>query len=300
MSKQKSLQKHRISMWGIILVFVGVVILLQNFDLLPWELWWILWRLWPVLLVIIGLNIIIGRYRPWVAASLILMVLGTSLGLAIWQYPPLLREVISTYSEPRGDLQEVLVQIDFHAGRLSLSTLPPDSPNLVEAVSRRDKLTADFRRQDLLGHLRLSDTREHRRAWRWRGRGLIEWDVELSQDIPLTLTVKLAAANVELDLRYLNVTEFRLELNAGNCEIVMPSSAGDTRVFIDANAANLEIIIPEGVAVRIEVDDNIGIIDIDEVRFPRKGAYYISPNFEQAKNRIYLKINLNVGRIEVL
>ncbi|MCL0038666.1 cell wall-active antibiotics response protein [Dehalococcoidia bacterium] len=65
------------------------------------------------------------------------------------------------------------------------------------------------------------------------------------------------------------------------------------------NAGNIEITIPEGVAARIEVDLNVGVLEIDESRFPRKGDYYISPDFEDAENRIYLRIDLNAGRVEV-
>jgi hypothetical protein len=141
-----------------------------------------------------------------------------------------------------------------------------------------------------VGYLHLESTWERRPLWRVVGAGWSEWNVELAQDIPLTLEVKSAAANVEMDLRYLRVSELHLELNAGNCKITMPSREGLTRAFIEANAANVEITIPKGVAARIEVDADIGALEIDERRFPRKGAYYISPDFEDAESRIYLKI----------
>ncbi|HAZ31940.1 MAG TPA: hypothetical protein DCY61_04515 [Dehalococcoidia bacterium] len=301
MSETKSPKKHHVSIWGIILVFVGVVLLLQNFDVLPWGLWATLWRFWPALLILIGLNIVVGRYKPWLAAVIILAVLAVSLGLAVWQYQsPLLREVISTYSEPRGDLHEAVVEVDFQAGHLRLSALPPDSTNLVEAVSRGDGLTADFRPQDTVGHLRLNSAWDRRPPWGRVGTGWTEWKVELAQGIPLILEVKSDAADVALDLRHLKMTRLDLELNAGNCKVRMPSGEGITRAFIEANAANIEITIPEGVAARIEVDLNAGVLEIDESRFPRKGDYYISPNFEDAESRIYLKIDLNAGRVEVL
>ncbi|MCL0092140.1 DUF5668 domain-containing protein [Dehalococcoidia bacterium] len=150
MSETKSPRKHRISIWGIILVFVGVVLLLQNFNILPWGLWAMLWQFWPVILIIIGLNII-GRHKPWLSTVLV-VVLGAFLGVAVWQYQmPPCQEVIITHSEPRGDLHEAVVEVAFQAGHLRLSALPPDSPNLVEALSRGASLTADFRREDTVG-----------------------------------------------------------------------------------------------------------------------------------------------------
>ena len=139
MSETKSPKKYRISIWGIILVFVGVVLLLQNFNILPWGLWAMLWTFWPVILILIGLNIIIGRRKPWLSAFLVLAVLGVFLGLAAWQYQmPPCQEVAITHLEPRGDLREAVVDVEFQAGRLRLFALPTDSPNLVEAASRRN------------------------------------------------------------------------------------------------------------------------------------------------------------------
>ncbi|MCL0074083.1 cell wall-active antibiotics response protein [Dehalococcoidia bacterium] len=300
MSETKSPRKHRISIWGIILVFVGVVLLLQNFDLLPWGLWAMLWRFWPVILIIIGIDIIIGRHKPWLSTFLVLVVLGAFLGVAVWQYQmPPCQEVIITHSEPRGDLHEAVVEVDFQAGHLRLSALPPDSPNLVEALSRGASLTADFRREDTVGNLRLNSTWDRRPPWRRVGTGWTEWEVELTQDISLTLEVQSDAVNAELDLYHLKVTRLDLELNAANCEIMMPSGAAVTRAFIEANAANIEITIPDGVAARIEADVTVGAIEIDETRFPRRGDYYISPGFEDAQNRIYLRIELNAGFVEV-
>ncbi|MCL0038665.1 DUF5668 domain-containing protein [Dehalococcoidia bacterium] len=82
MSETKSPRKHHISIWGIILVFVGVVLLLQNFNILPWGLWAMLWRFWPVILIIIGLNIVVGRHKPWLSTVLV-VVLGAFLGVAV-------------------------------------------------------------------------------------------------------------------------------------------------------------------------------------------------------------------------
>ncbi|MBT9149192.1 MAG: LiaI-LiaF-like domain-containing protein [Dehalococcoidia bacterium] len=109
MGEGKPSRKHYVSIWGIILVFVGAVLLLQNFDVLPWGLWGTLWRFWPVLLIIIGLNMVVGRHKPWLVAIIILAVLGACLGLAVWQYrSPLSMEATSTYSELRGDRPSAL------------------------------------------------------------------------------------------------------------------------------------------------------------------------------------------------
>ena len=50
-------RKNRVSMIGpVILIGLGVVLLLNNLEVLPWSIWGALFRLWPVLLVAVGLE----------------------------------------------------------------------------------------------------------------------------------------------------------------------------------------------------------------------------------------------------
>lgn len=74
--------------WGILLLFLGIVFLLQTFDILPWGLWSILWRFWPVLIIILGLGILLRRWNAWVVNMLVLFILGSCLSIAMWQYAP--------------------------------------------------------------------------------------------------------------------------------------------------------------------------------------------------------------------
>ncbi|MBM2825462.1 MAG: hypothetical protein HW402_1126 [Dehalococcoidales bacterium] len=71
--------------WGIFLLFLGIVFLLQSLNVLSWGLWETLWRFWPVLLIITGLGIILHRYNVWLVSLLILAILGVCLVIAIWQ-----------------------------------------------------------------------------------------------------------------------------------------------------------------------------------------------------------------------
>ena len=86
MSEEKSPRVIGVPVWGIFLVFLGIVFLLQTLDVLPWGLWGTLWRFWPVLIIITGLGILLRHYNVWLVSLLILVVLGAGLGIAIWQY----------------------------------------------------------------------------------------------------------------------------------------------------------------------------------------------------------------------
>ena len=88
-------------------------------------------------------------------------------------------------------------------------------------------------------------------------------------------------------------------MDAGNCKLTMPSSAGTTHTYIKTDVANVEVTIPDGVAAKIKADTDLSALDVDESRFPKQGNYYISDNFDTAQNRIYLEIDCDVGRVQV-
>ena len=43
---------------GLIFITLGIILLLNNFGLLPWEIWANIWRFWPVFIIIGGLNML--------------------------------------------------------------------------------------------------------------------------------------------------------------------------------------------------------------------------------------------------
>ena len=62
-------RRHGGSVIGpLLLIFVGGVFLLQNAGILPASVWGDLWRLWPLVLVLAGLELLIGRRLPWLFA----------------------------------------------------------------------------------------------------------------------------------------------------------------------------------------------------------------------------------------
>ena len=282
---------------GIILLFLGILFLLQALDVLPWGLWGTLWRFWPVLIIIIGLNILLRHYSRWVVSILIFALLWACLGGAYWQYAPPAGTPNKSYSEPLSNLDGAGISIDFDGGSLTLGNLTYGSPDLVEvdANTRGGGIEANFHRQNGEGSLQLSATGIRRFFWSgpWNN-----WKAALTQKIPLTLDINSSASDISLDLSGLLVSEAIVKLNVGDCKVTAPS-VGTTSIKIDANAANVEVTIPPGVAARIQLDTNATIIDIDKSRFPQSGDYYMSPGFGTSEKQVELNIKCNAGRVQV-
>jgi len=290
----------RIPVWGIFLLFIGILLLLQTFGVLPWRLWGTLWHFWPVLIIAIGLGILLRHYHFWLVSTLIFILFLACLGIAIWQHGPQPspahgEEVHSAFL---GDLNKAEIDIVFNAGSLSVDSLPADHDKVLEAVSTGDSsgkdITTNFYRKDSTGYYELSTEHADRRFWKQ-----IAWEVSCAPDIPLTMVINSVVGDLDLDLSELEVTELRMDLDAGNCMITMPSSSGTIHASIKADIVNLEITIPDQVAARIKSETNLAGFDIDESRFFREGDYYLSGDFESAVNRLDLEMDVDIGRLKL-
>jgi hypothetical protein len=57
--------------------------------------------------------------------------------------------------------------------------------------------------------------------------------------------------------------------------------------------------IPDGVAASIRASGGISSTRVDRNRFPRSAGRYQSPDYEQAENRVELKVSTGVGSIDI-
>src|SRR5690606_24015295 len=47
---------------AILLIGAGIVVLLNNFEILPWTVWTLFLQFWPIILIAIGLDLVFRRY----------------------------------------------------------------------------------------------------------------------------------------------------------------------------------------------------------------------------------------------
>jgi hypothetical protein len=133
----------------------------------------------------------------------------------------------------------------------------------------------------------------------WGGAGTLDWTLALNSGIPLALRLETGASQTQLDLSALRVTELILKTGASATEITMPANAGLTRARVESGAASVKVRIPQGVAARISGKMGLGALDVDQRRFPPRGAGYESDDFITAANRVELEVEGGVGSVDV-
>ena len=113
---------------AVFLIALGVVLLLQTTGVIPWRLWADIWRWWPVLIIVLGINIAFGGRMSWLSGTLIALVLIATVAIGIatsydtWSGAG--TYYVTTVEEPLDGVESVDLSIDLGVSSLVVSSLP--------------------------------------------------------------------------------------------------------------------------------------------------------------------------------
>jgi hypothetical protein len=255
--------------WPLLLILFGVLLLLDNLNLLPGNAWG---YLWPLVLIFFGLNLLLGRYR---------------------------RAEVVEDATPLEGARSARLELKHGAGELIVrGGAPADllySGSFGGGIDKRLERPGD--RVD-------ATLSAHTPDWfRWPGpmfgtQGL-NWDVRVNETVPLSILVESGASSTRLDLTDLKVTDLTIKTGASSTAMVLPAHAGFTRAHVSSGAASVDITVPSGVAARVRGAMGVGSLDVDQRRFPRHNGSYESPDYETAENKVELVVEGGVGSARV-
>jgi hypothetical protein len=291
--------------WPFILITLGVIFLLNNLGILSWSVWDMIWRLWPVLLIAIGLDILFGR-RSALGSLIVLALMIALIAGVVWfaaTTTPLLTGQALTTDRVVQDLSGATsadVRISFGAGSLRIGALK-DSANLIEgtvATGPGETVMRDWRVDGGVAHYQLrSEGIPFRPWWGWRGDNRT-WSLDLSSSVPMSLRVDTGVGESQIDLSGLKVTDLDVNSGVGQTSVWLPAQ-GRVRAKISGGVGQLIVTIPEGMAARIHASAGLGGISASSRFAARGGSEYVSSNYSTADDRIDLNISGGVGQVVV-
>ncbi|MDH7487792.1 MAG: DUF5668 domain-containing protein [Anaerolineae bacterium] len=299
--------------WPLVLIGVGVIFLLVNLGYLQaGNVWAVLWRFWPALLILAGIDILFGS-RSTVGA-VISALLGLALIVAIialiWLAPqiPALRTLTASaelrterVSQPLEGVTEARVVMDVGSAEVTLYDLE-ESASLIEAdVSHSGELRFDVSKRGSRAEVRLDVRRSAPLSWFSGQRE--RWNVGLSREVLYEIELDAGSGTCDLDLSGLRVADFRLDLGSGETRLKLPAS-GDMSCSMDLGSGGLDITLPEGMAARVELDKGSGDFRpgprFQLVRGKERGdGVWETAGYATAANRVSMEIDMGSGLVSI-
>jgi Domain of unknown function (DUF5668)/N-terminal domain of toast_rack, DUF2154 len=274
--------------WPLLLIGIGVIWLLRNVGIFSNANLAVLLRAWPLLLIVMGIDLLFGRESP--RRGLIIGVTSLILLLALMIAVPALGwgkvEVkTQTYSAPLNGATAARVTLNLSAGPTTVKALT-DSDKLLDASlnylgdiqfsdggSVAERVVSFTNRNDNINWLDWLSTDKD-----------LRWDIGLNPSVPVNLDVNGGAGSVTLDLSSLKLTGLTVDGGAGVRKITLPNTgssytvrltggAGASRldivsgatldVQIDGGAGSSNITVGDGAAVNIRIQGGAGNVNID-------------------------------------
>jgi len=297
-------RQHRGSIIGpLILITIGVLFLLANFGYITTSFWLLLIQFWPLILILLGLEILLGR--SWQGQVIVLLVGILAVGAIVWLTlnPGLMPFSVSaktdSVSETRDGVESANLSLNPGVGELNVGRLDGSSANWLEATISHPSsltLTQDYQVTSGVARLKL-DTKG---VQVFMGNAAEHWNVNLLPQTPIMLKVDAGVGGTKLDLNGLNVTQLDLNTGVGGTEVTMPSHAGTVTATVDGGVGGLTILIPQGEPARIRSSTGVGGANINPARFPRVGDnLFQSADYETATDKIDLRVDAGVGGITI-
>lgn len=298
--------------WPIILIGAGVIFLLANLGIISSNPWPIIWNLWPVILIVIGLDILFGRRTLLggvVGAALgVLLVVGVIILLIAQPNLPGLninfnsaQQQTRQIQSPLGGIETATVSIDFSNGQNRLYALS-DSDQLIDGqVSYVGDLTFDVNASGNRANVRL-DSGFSGMFFGFMSPGG-RWDVGLNTRPDYDLNLEFGSGGGEADVSQLQLTGGTINAGSGHVDLRLPAS-GNYTLGIDSGSGGITIRVPRAAGVRVEYDGGSGGIDaggrLNLINGERgRDGVYETEGFGSATDRITLNIDGGSGRVSV-
>ena len=299
--------------WPLILITIGLVFLLVNFGYIPGVTAIQLLNLWPLLLILAGVDIAIGR--RWPLAALGIDVAVIALGLALLATQPTVfsgpfffdhdasgvgqRDV----SVERQSVTSLSLDINGGAGRFRVSG---GSTMLVDAHSPNEDLRlrrAEFDKSGEHADVRIDHSGSRRG---------VTTDVEtrVASNVPTDLELNGGAGEFFIDLSDMMISSAELNVGAASLTLTLPrptpATAAPTtkptpevKIEVNAGASSIIIDVPEGVEARVTTTGALLSLRSTNTRVTVSGSTAETAGYGSATARVTVRVTAGASSITI-
>ncbi len=312
--------KFRNIFWGVILIFAGVLFILQNLGVIHFN-WMALWRLWPVILVLWGVSII--PVKDWIKVSLVLLILGASLSFMLnktvawennnqnteWYNDEEFEEMLDkdydgknrrystqTFNIPYEDSSKyVNLKLEAAAGKFTIN----DTTNNLFTFFRKGN-SAEYsyilKSSDSnsvidieMENASINMGKNHKNAVNIALNSFPIWAIDL----------EAGAAAVDFDLRQFKVNVINIEGGAASIKVKLGNKYTETHLNIDAGASEIVIKIPEESGCTLDLESVFSGKNIKGFEKTDHGKYSTA-NFDETVNKVYIDAEAAVSSFTII
>jgi hypothetical protein len=297
---------------AIIMIGAGVAILLSSLGIISFS-WSDLFRYWPVLLILVGLDIILGGRSAFGSLLLAGVAIAVIAGLIFWadalpsdsisggpSFGGSSETINASFAEPLGNVNAVDTTLELGIGEIYLEALE-DSSNVVEGeYSGPGWLSYNVDYQENNGEGTLVVKQEGKEGFNFPdGDHDLTLDLFLTGLVPMDLTINPGVSEADFDLSGLDLTSLDINGGVGEIHITLPEDSQIETVDVEVGVGEV-YLYPPGDSEALDIGEiNVsGGVGSFEVELPEQGDFTLDINVGVGSIYVDVPDDLEV-RIEV-
>jgi hypothetical protein len=125
-----------------------------------------------------------------------------------------------------------------------------------------------------------------------------EWNVRLTENIPIDLSVAMGAGESRLDVAALALNALNVDMGAGNCLIdLVGDRDDDLAVSVQGGVGQLTVRLPDDIGARVEVTGGLGAVNASGLR--TEGDAYVNDAYGSSAVTIQVDIEGGLGEVNL-
>ena len=307
--------------WGMILIFIGAVFLLNNFGVIDFY-WGSVWRFWPIIFILIGANMLFSRLGNSTGAILsvvltlsALLFLGyqgtrpndSRLGRSWFRFDNHDRESRTsdeTSWSSTNTFTEVYVpnttraELNIKGGATSYK-LDDTTSNLFDAEVKQNsgRYTLEKTTRDSVEVLNFR-MRGNKKKWNMDDMDGNEVRIELNKNPVWDINLEVGAGETNFDLSSFKIRSVQLQGGAASFNVKLPEPESTTRVDVETGVAEVNVRVPQAAACRITVESGLSSKDFTGFEKKADGSYETS-NYNSAAKKIDIHLKGGLSSFKV-
>jgi Domain of unknown function (DUF5668) len=289
----------------LVLIAIGIIVLLANTGVVSPQALERLGDLWPLLLVILGLQLILNHTLPRQQATVIGLAATAIIVVAAVAYAVLApatslgtqrfdsSERLGGLSAASLDLNYGSATVDVKAGGVGDSLYQAH----VDYPSGENPPTISLDRET--GSLQIHESSTFS-PFHLFGGSRRHVQLTLTDQVPWSIQIGGGAANLRLDLRHAQLSKLEISGGANQLDAQLPSPKGTVLISVSGGANNVAIVAPVHSQWRVAVSGGVSAVTINGSSSGNLGGDFNqqSPGYGSAADRFDIEISGGASHID--
>lgn len=283
--------------WGLLLVLIGVLIILNNFGVVNVN-WDNLWRLWPMIIIIAGLSML--SLKGWLWRVVTTLAIIGSMAVIVWAAVFQQNTTLGSVDVQKFVIQKISsgvqrseISLKAGAGAINIGSSNQSEIANVELNSNLTKLEQTNTQSGDIQKIGLSIKSVN---YSWATNIKNDWNIYLSRDLPISLNVDAGASSTNIDLSKAKLDNLDINAGASSLNIKLGDLRDTVMLNVDAGASSIKFSLPKNSGVYMKVDGGLNSKNMADLASGGDNIYK-SDNYDQAKQKINITSKVGVSSL---